>query len=262
MDYFGKFEFSDGNPVPYSLGGIINFADNDSFLASINGVNIDLYSTAAMTGPSLADMFELDGWIMRIINILGIELNMSDRRTTSISGFYNAPLISNGEILTPVEGEGVYPGRSGSKLQNCYYDIQDRLIHIGNNQAYAFMFLNDGPSNNLNWANNEDYTNDPANNSLSGAWKLVTIATDSDVSGTYITCNGQSYISYHGAFLKYNPTTNTAALMKLVGRSGKTTANDDFTGTDGRDVYRIMKTDSNGNWNISSATTNMEGFTW
>ena len=131
------------------------------------------------------------------------------------------------------------------------------------------MFDSNGPSNNIYWSNNTSLTNSPSANSLSGSWEIVQSSIDSDVVGsntdnqaTYISYNGKTYISCQGAFVQYNPNTNIAALMKMVGHAGRTNSNDDSYSTDGRDVYRVMKLDASGNWVVSSATTNMDGFSW
>ena len=256
MDYFGKFIFDSGNQIPYVLGGIVNLRNNDDFLSSISGVNINLYSNSCLSAVNMANY-------SKATVVAG-----QKRRTFSAQGFYNAPLVSNGEILTPLEGAGIYPGKSRSSITSAFYDIKNRLVQT-NIGTFAFMFDSNGPSNNIYWSNNTSLTNSPSANSLSGSWEIVQSSIDSDVAGsntnnqaTYISYNGKTYISCQGAFVQYNPNTNIAALMKMVGHAGRTNSNDDSYSTDGRDVYRVMKLNASGNWVVSSATTNMDGFSW
>lgn len=247
MIFNGEFDFQSGNPVPYTLGGFIDFVDNDSFLETIKGVSINLFGSTALSTVCMTDMTKIN-------HIMAGSLGQK-RRAFATAGFYNAPLISNGEILTPLEGAGIYPGRSGSSITSAYYKIDERLIYINGKsaEAYAFMFNSDGPSNNVNWANNTTLTSDPNSNSLSGSFRKVAVtqqAISSKVYSSYIAYNGQSYINYHGAFLRYDVNTNTCSLMKLVGQTAKK-ASEDTSDAD-RDVYRVMKNNADGTWAISS----------
>lgn len=251
MIFNGSFEFASGNPIPYSLGGFIDFRENDDFLNSISGVNINLYSSSAVGAPAMSDFTEVESILSGLISVL----DSGHRRSFGVSGFYNAPLISNGEILTPLEGAGVYPGRSGSSITSAYYKIDERLIYINgkSTEAYAFMFNSDGPSNNVNWANNTTLTSDPNSNSLSGSFRKVAVtqqAISSKAYSSHIAYNGQTYINYHGAFLRYDINTNTCSLMKLVGQTAKKAS--EGTSDADRDVYRVMKNNADGTWAISS----------
>ncbi len=247
MIFNGEFDFQSGNPVPYTLGGFIDFVDNDSFLDTIKGVSINLFGSTALSTVCMTDMTKINH---TMAGSLG-----QKRRAFAAAGFYNAPLISNGEILTPLEGAGIYPGRSGSSITSAYYKIDERLIYINgkSTEAYAFMFNSDGPSNNVNWANNTTLTSDPNSNSLSGSFRKVAVtqqATGSKVYSSRIAYNGQTYINYHGAFLRYDVDTNTCSLMKLVGQTAKK-ASEDTSDAD-RDVYRVMENNADGTWAISS----------
>ena len=247
MDYFGTFSFNSGNPIPYVLAGFANLRDNDSFLSSIAGININLYSSGATSGVNMTDIVSYLGGLSGVVEDLA---SIAARRTFGISGFYNSPLISNGEILTPLEGADIYPGRTGSSLpKNIYYDVTSRLVYVGGNQAYAFLFDNDNPSNNVYWSNNGILTGDRNANSLSGSFQRVTI-NQTSAGGIYIAYNGRNYISYQGGFLPFNPSGNTCSIMKLVGQEGKKPNAD--SADSAREVYRVMKLNSDKTWAISS----------
>ncbi len=249
MDYFGTFSFNSGNSIPYVLAGFVNLRDNDTFLSSLNGVNINLYSSGATSGCNMTNILSYVGGLGDIIEGLDVK-TIAARRTLGISAFYNSPLISNGEILTPLEGSGIYPGRNGSSLpQNIYYDVTSRLIYIGSNQAYAFLFDNDNPSNNVYWSNNTNLTGDRNANSLSGSFQKVTV-NQTSAGGIYINYNGKDYISYQGGFMPFNPSGNTCSIMKLVGQEGKKPNAD--SADSAREVYRVMKLNSDKTWAISS----------
>ena len=254
MDYFGTFSFNSGNSIPYVLAGFVNLRDNDSFLSSLNGVNINLYSSGATSGCNMTNILSYVGTLGSIIEGLDIK-GLASRRTLGISAFYNSPLISNGEILTPLEGAGIYPGRQGSSLpKNIYYDVANRLIYVSGNQAYAFLFDNDNPSNNVYWSNNTTLTADRNANSLSGLFRLVNVNLTS-ADGIYVTYNGKNYISYQGGFLPFNPSANTCSLMKLVGQEGKKPEAD--SADSAREIYRVMKLNSNKGWDISGKASSL-----
>lgn len=234
MDFYGEFKFNDNNPIPYSLGGIINLADNDKFIDSVrdrvSNKKINLYSSSVIVAITMS-YFGL--------NLGGI---VSARRTFSVSGLYNSPFVSNGEVLTPIDGKYLLSAAS--------YLLNERLILDDDGNYYAFMFLDDGPSNHVYWANHDSLTSDPNDNSLNGQWKRITRFEDNDLSGyPYIQCDSSYYISYHGAWLPYNPNSQSVSLMKLVGMYGMADKDnsllgrDDYDTTD-RDVYRTLKYDT------------------
>lgn len=237
MDFFGTFNFDSNSPIPYSLGGIINLKDNNVFLNSVSSLRnegkLNLYASSVISAITMS-------YVTQLIGIIGGFFDASQRRTFSAAGYYNAPLISNGEVLTDVgyEGNGILT-----------YDIKRRLVIDPLGKTYAFMFIDDGPANHINFANYTSYYSDKQHDSLSGEWREVTIQYDTDVSGLpsdssgmeYINYGGNDYINFQGAFLRYNPLSNGISLMKLVGQCGMTSNNkNDNLDTTNRDVFRSI----------------------
>lgn len=224
FDCDAQLNFASGNKAPYVLAGEINLRDNNSFLNEIKDVNVDLSGCGVMTGPSTAEV--------------GLSINLHQ---VNIAGFYSAPLISNGEVLTEL------PNSSGRR--NCFYDRTSGLItDVGNGNLYAFIF--DSPnavSQNIYYANNKAQ-NTLGINSLSGSFKQVT-----DAGNHVISYGGKPMIFYHGAFIPFRLSDSSGSIMKFTGFDSNVES-----GT--RYVYRSFAYEQN-EWKIKGSVS-PSGWSW
>lgn len=185
FDCYAKLQFTAGNAVPYVLGGEINFPSKSAFDSYISGASVQLWGSVAMSGPSTG------------------ALNC-DLHHINIASLYSCPLISNGEIWTPLE--------NGSGLTNTYYNRKTGLINARNgssNVYYAFIYDDPaGKAEHVYYAYNG--SGGGTTNSLSGQWCQVTY------SNNIATYNGSTYAFYQGGFMPYRASDSSIKMNKFA----------------------------------------------
>lgn len=203
FDFFGTFDFNKhkDNVLPYVLSGQINLANNNHFLHNIqNGENakVQLYGSAAMSGPSVSDA--------------GMD---AEFKTTNIAGFYNYPLISNGRVLTPLDG--LYPSYNNDVIAT--YDNSSGVIRTNEGKYYAFLFDDRNPNSTAEHLNYSGYK--------SGDWGSNQSVPPADpLSGQFVNVSFQNFVAkdsnnhefvfYHGAFLPSKMMTVNGKNQRIV----------------------------------------------
>lgn len=201
FDCQATLNFSSGNRHPYIFGGEINFKNNRLFLNSISGKSVQLWGSGAMSGPSTGAIG---------IGLSGLLHNIN------VSAFYNYPLISNGEVLTPLEGDGIYPAYSpSSSITSAYYDAFLGLVvaRCNDNSTRRYAFLFDEPSaktENAYYSYNGSSGGDK--NSFSGSFRLL-----SSYSNNICTIDSSTYVFLRGALMPYRSSDSSVQIYKFGG---------------------------------------------
>ena len=214
FDCYAKLEFTSGNAVPYVLGGEINFPSKSAFDSYISGASVQLWGSVAMSGPSTGAL-------------------ACDLHQINIASLYSCPLISNGEIWTPLE--------NGSGLTNTYYNRKTGLINARNgssNVYYAFIYDDPaGKAEHVYYAYNG--SGGGTTNSLSGQWRQVTY------SNNIATYNGSTYAFYQGGFMPYRSSDSSIKLNKFAGFDNSTNGSGTYY------LCRSVTYNSSSGWTIT-----------
>lgn len=187
----------------FAFAGNIDIRDLNMFSEAIKGKPVNLYASVHLQGPN------------RYLHVNGLTPVMEIK--LNIMGLYNSPLISYGNVLTPMRGE---TNQQNNQLINNQINVSktrtfDRfsrtITDVETNKTYAFLF-NDVIANNYG-NNNTTKTDFNGNlykaNDINEVDSLAGDFYEVGVSGNkIITYNNQSYIPYQGAFIKVADLAN------------------------------------------------------
>lgn len=188
----------------FAFAGNIDIRDLNMFSEAIKDKPVNLYASVHLQGPN------------RYLHVKNLIQPVKEIKL-NIMGLYNSPLISYGNVLTPMRGE---TNQQNNQLINNQINVSkartfDRfsrtITDVETNKTYAFLF-NDVITNNYG-NNNTTKTDFNGNlykaNDINGVDSLAGDFYEVGVSGNkIITYNNQSYIPYQGAFIKVADLAN------------------------------------------------------
>ena len=235
-DFEGKFEFqaidnssnklpnyNNSNAFKYELGGMINISNLSDFAKKVNNTNtVLLYGKSFKSGPdrlteSTVTSVPIIGDVIRH-GVPSYRFNLTD--------YFVSPLVSNGNVLFDIDNKIFNKVRDDVFVRNISYDFTTGLINSSGNLLGYFPL--DSSNNYLDYELNHllkaqyksysDFYN--GIDDLSGSYLKINYNTSTGIvtingNETQVNFGTQSFIFYHGLFIKYNPSNSTINMNRF-----------------------------------------------